>query len=122
MRTLNLNIEKEGIQIVEDIKKLDSDQAFLEMVIKTIEQAVISSYYDPNGKQQERITSDEQRKINILMREVESNKKGIAELKDSSFAFLITKWKSRLFLPLAGSQRKTVDRIDRIICADEFKQ
>jgi hypothetical protein len=119
MKQFDLNIKFDDLGLDE---KDNTKERVTEIVLQRIEQAIVSSYAPESGQNQKPISSDEQRKINRIMTELESHKNGIVQMKDTSFALLINKWNERRLQPMIGPVRKLFDRIDRIICADEFTE
>lgn len=116
MKKLNLLIN------VKDLKMENADnEKIMDTVINNIEQAIASSYQD-QANPRKPITNDEQRKINRLMDKLEEHKNGIIELSDTMFALLLARWNKKQLPVLTGQIRKVYDRIDKIICEDDFKE
>jgi len=84
-------------------------------VISMIEQAVVSSFDRPVG-------AIEQRKVDRILDLLESTREGgQLVINDKLFAELQTMWEGRKFKVAAGADRKLIQRIDRRLCPDAYK-
>lgn len=84
-------------------------------VVNMIEQAVVSSFDGPVG-------AIEQRKVDRIFDLLESTKEGgKLVINDKLFAELQTMWEGRKFKVAAGADRKLIQRIDRRLCPDAYK-
>lgn len=123
MKTIDLNISIEGFLWDERNKKPKKEE-MLQTLLGNFERAIASSFQklDPRSGQPKDIKPSEHRKMNRIMRAVDAHKEGVVEMTDGVFADLIVAWKGRSLPPMIGNLRKIFDRIDHIVCEDDFKE
>ena len=109
MKTLNLTIDLSGIEFSDD-KEYSAEK----LVVNLIDQAIASSF---DGR---KTTSAQQREINAVMSALESSANGVVQLKDDYWRALLGWWDQRQLPPLTGSMRRLCDRVDRLLCPDNY--
>ena len=114
MQTIDLAIDFRDLMSDKEGAKVTASK-MQTSVVNMIEQAVVSSFDEPAG-------AIEQRKVDRILDLLESTKEGgKLIINDKLFAELQTMWEGRKFKIASGADRKLIQRIDRQLCPDAYK-
>lgn len=106
----------------EEEKKDATAKTMLTTIKRIVEEGILSSLEDANVEGRRFINGATQRKSDRILDMLEDSEDGKLMMSDKQTVMFQEMWTNRLVTASSGQRRKLIQRIDRRICPDVYKE